>query len=362
MGSQFIRKVLLFGKASVMRRAGAGSGAEPRAPAREERGRSRRRRRRAARGDPPGQARRKHQGEPGAERGPRRPTGAGRTGGGGARPATAGASGGRRGPERRARDRADRPRPTEAGAPAGEARHGPTGPGRGPKPGGGTARLWAGPPEGRTRARTPQKPRAQPRTGRARGKRRGARRTATRRAGGRAPTANRLPARRAEKEGHGVAPSSLGIVLILIRHNSHSRWARIRQKSHRYNSHGKGVDKTASVWYPVSANQQKTKIPGASCINKEGHQTTKDGYCTMNYNTRYQEAQVLVSGDGEITTLEDRRYAWKERRERNMKLYELYEKAGYPEYAARTRDCATFLEFATPEGGEIGRASCRERV
>lgn len=106
------------------------------------------------------------------------------------------------------------------------------------------------------------------------------------------------------------------------------------------------------MWYPVSANQQKTKIPGASCINKEGHQTTKDGYCTMNYNTRYQEAQVLVSGDGEITTLEDRRYAWKERRKRNMKLYELYEKAGYPEYAARTRDCATFLEFATPEGGE----------
>lgn len=248
-------------------RAGAGSGAEPRAPAREERGRSRRRRRRAARGDPAGQARRKNQGEPGAERGPPRPPGAGRTGGGGARPATAGAAGGQRGPERRARDRADRPRPTEAGAHArrrgADRAHGP---GRGPKPGGGTARFRAGPPEGRTRARTPQKPRAQPRTGRARGKRRGARRTATRRAGGRAPTANRLPARRAEKEGHGVAPSSLGIVLILIRHNSHSRWARIRQKSHRYNSHGKGVDKTALLWYPVSANQQKTKNTGPLCI------------------------------------------------------------------------------------------------
>ncbi|MDE7245467.1 MAG: protein rep [Oscillospiraceae bacterium] len=65
-----------------------------------------------------------------------------------------------------------------------------------------------------------------------------------------------------------------------------------------------------------------------------------------------QNAQVLVSADGEVTTLEDRRYDWKERRERNMHLYELYEKAGYPDYAARARDCATFLEFATPEGGE----------
>lgn len=66
----------------------------------------------------------------------------------------------------------------------------------------------------------------------------------------------------------------------------------------------------------------------------------------------YDGMQVLVSGDGEIITLEDRRFDWKERRERNMKLYELYGKAGYPEYAERARMCATFLEFATPEGGE----------
>ena len=51
-------------------------------------------------------------------------------------------------------------------------------------------------------------------------------------------------------------------------------------------------------------------------------------------------------------TLEDRRFDWRERRERNMHLYELYDKAGYPDYAVRARDCATFLEFATPEGGE----------
>lgn len=35
-----------------------------------------------------------------------------------------------------------------------------------------------------------------------------------------------------------------------------------------------------------------------------------------------------------------------------MLLYELYEKAGYPDYAARTRDCATYLQFNVYKGGE----------
>lgn len=72
----------------------------------------------------------------------------------------------------------------------------------------------------------------------------------------------------------------------------------------------------------------------------------------MNYTTEYREAQVIVSGDGEITTLEDRRFDWRERKERTMQLYELYEKAGYPEYAERTRNCATFLQFNVYQSGE----------
>lgn len=35
-----------------------------------------------------------------------------------------------------------------------------------------------------------------------------------------------------------------------------------------------------------------------------------------------------------------------------MVLHELYLKAGYPEYAARARDCATFLQFAVYQNGE----------
>lgn len=92
---------------------------------------------------------------------------------------------------------------------------------------------------------------------------------------------------------------------------------------------------------------RQNKIP-------DKHKTviTKDGCCMMNYNTRYQEAQVLVSGDGEVIMLEDRRFNWRERKEKTMLLCELYEKAGYPEYAARTRDCATFLQFNVYKSGE----------
>lgn len=50
---------------------------------------------------------------------------------------------------------------------------------------------------------------------------------------------------RAFQEGHGSAPSSLGIVLIHTRHNVGRRFARIRPKSHRRNMGKKGVDKTA---------------------------------------------------------------------------------------------------------------------
>lgn len=72
----------------------------------------------------------------------------------------------------------------------------------------------------------------------------------------------------------------------------------------------------------------------------------------MDYITRCQNAQVLISADGEITTLEDRRFDWRVRKEKTMRLGDLYDKAGYPDYAARTRDCATFLQFNVYQSGE----------
>lgn len=72
----------------------------------------------------------------------------------------------------------------------------------------------------------------------------------------------------------------------------------------------------------------------------------------MDYITINDGVQVLVSDSGEIETLHDSRFDWRERKEKTMLLYELYEKAGYPDYAARTKDCATFLQFNVYKSGE----------
>ena len=72
----------------------------------------------------------------------------------------------------------------------------------------------------------------------------------------------------------------------------------------------------------------------------------------MDSITDFDGMQVLVSGDGEITSLEDRRFNWRERKEKTMGLFELYEKAGYPDYAERTRNCATYLQFNVYQSGE----------
>ena len=45
------------------------------------------------------------------------------------------------------------------------------------------------------------------------------------------------------------------------------------------------------------------------------------------------------------------RFQWKEAKAKTMRLYELYEAAGYHDYAVRTRDCATYLQFGITSGG-----------
>ena len=65
----------------------------------------------------------------------------------------------------------------------------------------------------------------------------------------------------------------------------------------------------------------------------------------MDYITGLVDLQVVVSEDGEVTPLSDSRFEWRARKGRTMRLGDLYDKAGYPDYAARTRDCATVLLF-----------------
>lgn len=52
----------------------------------------------------------------------------------------------------------------------------------------------------------------------------------------------------------------------------------------------------------------------------------------MDYIKYCKHGQEVVIAAEEL--LQDSRFSWRERKEKTMKLYELYEKAGYSDYAA----------------------------
>lgn len=72
----------------------------------------------------------------------------------------------------------------------------------------------------------------------------------------------------------------------------------------------------------------------------------------MNLNTYDSQLQVETSPEGEVISLRDRKFSWRERKEKTMLLHELYQKAGYLDYAERTKNCATTLQFAVMKSGE----------
>lgn len=69
-------------------------------------------------------------------------------------------------------------------------------------------------------------------------------------------------------------------------------------------------------------------------------------YCTLDYITYINGLQVQVSGEGEVETLSDDRFSWRDKKVKTVRLAELYDKAGYPEYSERARTCATWIQFA----------------
>lgn len=220
---------------------GAGNGAAAPPPRAEERGRSRRQRRRAARGGPARPGETKAQGEPGAERGPGQAPG--RTGGGGARRRPPRPAGGAR--TRATGERRRRQAEAEGRSPEGRTA------GRAGRPGGAdgreqTAEAPRGPPNGGSTGQAAGCPPDRHKAGRGEGPHRYETRT-----------------RNAEKQGRGVAPSSLGIVLILLRHNFRSRFVHFRPESHRRKFRKKGVDKTALRVVQCLLPRQN-KIPNAS--------------------------------------------------------------------------------------------------
>jgi len=69
----------------------------------------------------------------------------------------------------------------------------------------------------------------------------------------------------------------------------------------------------------------------------------------MDYITYLKRGQVVKLPAAEV--LEDKRFNWRDRKVKTVYLSELYEKAGYPEFAERARTCATWLQYGvSPEG------------
>jgi len=70
----------------------------------------------------------------------------------------------------------------------------------------------------------------------------------------------------------------------------------------------------------------------------------------MDYITYLKRGQVVKLPAAEV--LEDKRFNWRDRKVKTVYLSELYEKAGYPEFAERARTCATWLQYGVSAEGE----------
>lgn len=85
----------------------------------------------------------------------------------------------------------------------------------------------------------------------------------------------------------------------------------------------------------------------------------------MNLNTYDSQLQVATSPEGEVLSLQDKRFSWGDNRRKGGKLVRLYRKSGYELYAERAQMCATRLQFYEMENGEkqlMGANFCHLRL
>lgn len=64
-----------------------------------------------------------------------------------------------------------------------------------------------------------------------------------------------------------------------------------------------------------------------------------------------QVAVSEIADTGELVSLEDGRFPWRERKAKTMRLSGLYDLAGYPDYGFRAATCATWVQFLVSGDG-----------
>ena len=69
----------------------------------------------------------------------------------------------------------------------------------------------------------------------------------------------------------------------------------------------------------------------------------------MDYITYLKRGQVVSLPAAEV--LGDERFAWRDRKVKTVRLAELYDQAGYPEYSERARTCCTWLQYGISTDG-----------
>lgn len=74
-------------------------------------------------------------------------------------------------------------------------------------------------------------------------------------------------------------------------------------------------------------------------------------YDYSTYDSHLQVAVSEILDTGELQSLEDSRFPWRERKAKTMRLAGLYDLAGYPEYGRRAATCATWIQFLVSADG-----------
>lgn len=74
-------------------------------------------------------------------------------------------------------------------------------------------------------------------------------------------------------------------------------------------------------------------------------------YDYSTYDSQFQVAVSEIAETGELRSLEDTRFPWRERKAKTMRLSGLYDLAGYPEYGRRAATCATWVQFQVSANG-----------
>lgn len=71
----------------------------------------------------------------------------------------------------------------------------------------------------------------------------------------------------------------------------------------------------------------------------------------MKFSTYDSQLQPLSDSNGEIISLHDDRFPWREKKVKTLRLAKLYHKAGYVDYSRKCASCSTWLQYGVSADG-----------